>query len=275
MIKILIIIAIILFIVLGMLYLMAPNGKRDCSAYKGVMFAHRGLHEPGVPENSLEAFRRAREAGYGVELDVQYTADGKLVVFHDADLKRMCGIDKKVAECTFDELKEYPLAGTDQRISLFTDVLDTLVDVPVLCEIKYHNGNINNKLCAETYEDLSAYKGIYCVESFSPFLIRWFKKNHPEVIRGQLSCKFIGEKMVFPVRFFMSNLLVNVFSRPDFIAYNHHDDSKLGFRICKRLYKPVLMAWTARGAEEQKDAWKKYDSLIFEKNASSNFPERT
>lgn len=271
MLKALIIVAIILVIVLGNLYLIAPNEKRDCSKFKGLMFAHRGLHEPGVPENSPEAFRRAKAEGYGVELDVQYTADGKIVVFHDGNLSRMCGVDKKVADCTYEELMEYRLDGTEERIPLFKDVLEILQDRPLVCEIKNHNGNINDNLCRETYELLETYGGDYCIESFSPFLVKWFRDNAPEVIRGQLSCDLKEEKSLGPVaRFVMSNLLVNVISRPDFLAYRHKDINKIGYRICSKLYKPLLVAWTARGEAEQVSAWKNFDSIIFEKYANDN-----
>lgn len=267
--KLLVLIILLLLLVLLNLYLIAPNGKRDCSAFSGLMYAHRGLHEPGVPENSMEAFRRAREAGYGVELDVQYTSDGKIVVFHDGTLTRMCGVDKKVADCSYEELQEYRLEGSEERIPLFEDVLKVLVDVPLVCEIKNHNGNANDKLCQETYNYLSEYKGIFCIESFSPFLVKWFRINQPQVIRGQLSCNMKKEKMNFIAKFAMTQLLINVISRPDFIAYRHQDSSQPGFRICK-MFKPLLVAWTARGEAEQASAWKKFDSVIFEKYENSN-----
>lgn len=269
MLKLLILIVLLLIIGFAILYLIAPNEKRDCSAFRGVMYAHRGLHEPGVPENSLEAFKRARDAGYGVELDVQYTSDGKIVVFHDGTLNRMCGVDRKVADCTFDELQQYRLEDSEERIPLFEDVLNTLGDVPLVCEIKNHNGNVNDKLCQETYDYLCGYKGIYCIESFSPFLVKWFRDNHPEVIRGQLSCNMKKEKMNIVIKFMMTQLLVNVFSRPDFIAYRHQDANQPGFRIC-RMFKPLLVAWTARGEAEQALAWKKFDSVIFEKYENAN-----
>lgn len=267
--KLLVLIMLLIILVLFNLFLIAPNEKRDCSAFSGLMYAHRGLHEPGIPENSMEAFRRAREGGYGVELDVQYTADGQIVVFHDATLSRMCGVDKKVAECTYEELKQYRLGGTEETIPLFKDVLQTLSDVPLVCEIKNHNGNFNDKLCKETYDYLCEYKGIYCIESFSPFLVRWFKINQPQVIRGQLSCSMKKEKMNFVLKFAMSQLLINVFSRPDFIAYRHQDASMPGFRMCK-LFRPLLIAWTARGEKEQASAWKTFDSVIFEKYENTN-----
>lgn len=269
MLKLLVLIVAILIFAILVAFLIAPNEKRDCSSFAGLMYAHRGLHEPGIPENSMAAFERARDAGYGVELDVQYTADGKIVVFHDANLMRMCGVEKKVSDCRYDELCQYGLKGTAEKIPLFEEVLKTLNDVPLICEIKNHNGNSNDKLCSETYDLLKEYKGIYCIESFSPFLVRWFRVNHPEVVRGQLSCSMKKEKENIVTRLALSQLLINVISRPDFIAYRHQDCKQPGFVLC-RLFKPLLVGWTARGIAEQESAWKTFDSVIFEKYEDAN-----
>ena len=87
------------------LFLIAPGRARpDASALTGWLYAHRGLHGGSVPENSLAAFSRAAEAGYGIELDVQLTLDGRLVVHHDASLKRVCGADLRICDITFEEL---------------------------------------------------------------------------------------------------------------------------------------------------------------------------
>lgn len=105
-------------------YMIAP-GRADPyikQLFSGRNFAHRGLHsiEDGIPENSLAAFRAARENGFGIELDLQLTCDGQVVVFHDHDLNRMCGADVTVDELTYDELKKYRLAGTNEHIPLFS-----------------------------------------------------------------------------------------------------------------------------------------------------------
>ncbi len=260
-----IILALILFLIAAVLFAIAPAPGRDYSDFKGLMFAHRGLHQPGVPENSMKAFKLAVEAGYGVELDVQFTKDHQIVVFHDANLKRMCGVDKRVRDCTYEELLNYGLNGTDEKIPLFDDVLKTLGKTTLVCEIKNHNGNRNNRLCRETYEHLADYEGKFCIESFSPFLVQWFRFNHPEVIRGQLSCAMKDEgSLGYVARLALSQLLINFISRPDFLAYRHQDYRQPGFFLCSRIYKPLLIAWTARGKEEQTKAWKRFDSVIFE-----------
>lgn len=254
---------IVLFIVF--LILTKPNKIRDTQYFHTKMYAHRGLHGNGIPENSIAAFKLAVENGYGVELDTQMTRDGKVVVFHDGTLKRMCGVDGYLKDFTYEELQKFRLAGTDERIPLFEDVLEVLGKTDLICEIKGDNGNHCYELCEKTYNHLMNYKGRFVVESFIPYLLKWFRKNHPEVIRGQLSCNMKDElNQKWYVRFMMTHLLVNIISKPDFIAYKHQDIDAFGYRLCKRVYHPFVIAWTARGEEEQKSAWGSFDSVIFE-----------
>ncbi len=260
-----IVVVIIVLLIMALMYVIAPNKHRDYSDFAGLMYAHRGLHQPGAPENSMKAFELAVEGGYGVELDVQYTKDHKIVVFHDANLKRMCGVDKRVRDCTFEELQQYKLADTEERIPLFEDVLKTLKKTTLICEIKNHNGNRNNRLCRETFELLQGYEGKFCIESFSPFLVGWFRNNHPEVIRGQLSCSMKDEgSLGYIARLALSQLFINCISRPDFIAYRHTDYRQPGFALCAKVYRPLLIAWTARGEKEQAESFKRFDAVIFE-----------
>lgn len=264
-IKLFIRLAVVLFIIA--LILIKPGRKRDTSYFHNKMYAHRGLHDEVVPENSLTAFKLARENGYGVELDVQMTKDGQLVVFHDGNLKRMCGVEGFLRDYTYNELCELRLKDTDERIPLFSEVLRTLDKTDLICEIKGDNGNRNYELCEKVYKALLQYPGRYCVESFSPYLVKWFADNHSEIIRGQLSCNFIKEKsMGFLPAFAMTHLLVNVISKPDFVAYRHQDIDAFGFKLCKALYKPFLVTWTAKGEAEQLVAWENFDAVIFEKN---------
>lgn len=253
------------------LVMIKPNKKRDVSKFFGKRYAHRGLHGSKVPENSMLAFRLAREQGYGVELDVQMTRDGKLVVFHDGTLKRMCGVDGRLRDFNYDELQKLSLKGTEEKIPLFSDVLELLGETDLVCEIKSDNGIRNYELCRRVYDALQKYKGNYCIESFSPFLVRWWKMNHPEIIRGQLSCNMKyepGQSAI--VNFLLTNLYGNFYAKPDFIAYNFKDIRKAwGYRICKKLYHPFCIAWTPRGSEEIEQAKKDFETIIFESEPKS------
>lgn len=259
---ILLIILLNLFIVL--LILCAPNKKRDVSAFYGRRYAHRGLHNYEVPENSLLAFKRAREADLGVELDVQMTLDKKLVVFHDGSLKRMCGVDGFLRDYTYEQLQEFRLKDTDEKIPLFEDVLKVLDGVNLICEIKSDNGAKNKEICQKTYDMLMTYNGNFCMESFSPYLTGWFKKNHPEIIRGQLSSTDIDSGMGKAANFVLTNLLLNCVSRPDFIAYDFEGINAWGYKFVKKIFNPFRICWTPRGPQEIEIASKEFDTIIFE-----------
>lgn len=243
---VLVLIIIFLSLACAFVYLTTPNKFRffDMPA----AYCHRGLHDETVPENSIPAFARSAEHGLGVELDVQPTKDGKIVVFHDINLKRMCGVDKILTEMTFDELSELRLKDSDEKIPLFSEVLETLGGVPVSCEIKTAGAAYDEEFLKGVYEHLSSYSGDYNVISFNPFVLEWFKKNHPEVIRGQLSAgrEHLGVKGF--LGYALSNLLINYASKPDFISY-HINDKTLGFLLC-RFYGTRLCVFTVHSMEE-------------------------
>ena len=135
---------LLFIIVLLILYLLLVSPKMihraDRSSFlKNKFYAHRGLfdNESDAPENSLAAFQKAVEAGYGMEMDVQLTKDDQLVVFHDATLKRMCGVEGNVWDYTLEELKQFKLAKTDETIPSFEEVLNLVAGrTPLIVEYK-------------------------------------------------------------------------------------------------------------------------------------------
>lgn len=223
--------------------------------------AHRGLHslDGRVPENSLPAFRAAVEAGYGAELDVQLSRDGQVVVFHDDDLKRVCGVDARVDSKSLSELKTLPLLGSDERMPLFTQALDALKGLagPLIVELK--TGPRNAELCEKTVEILRGWSGNYCIESFDPTILLWFKKNAPDMLRGQLATvvdDYAGQNPL--VAKLLTNCALNFLTKPDFIAYRVGARPKAVARARKR--GVLLFGWTPRTPEEGAGD----DSLIFE-----------
>lgn len=257
----------ILLIVFLLIYLVAPakSNKLLREPFQNRNIAHRGLHDrnKAVPENSMGAFAAAIEAGYGIELDIQFSKDERMVVFHDNTLKRVCGIDKRVDELTYDELKELSLCKTTEQIPLFSDVL-SLVNgsVPLIVELK--NGSKNTLLCEKSYELLKQYNGDYCVESFQPFIVAWFRKHAPHILRGQLSApakEFKGE-LKFYEAFALSHLLTNVIARPHFIAY-HKKKYSILVKLCEAL-GAMRVVWTVRDTDNVKKIESKNDTIIFE-----------
>lgn len=230
-------------------------------------YAHRGLYdnEHGIPENSMAAFRRAVDKGYGIELDVHLTADNQLVVFHDDTLTRMCGMNKKISSFLYSDLMQLRLLGTEEGIPLFKDVLE-LIDgkVPLIIELKVDGSN-QNLLCPLVWQLLSRYKGDYCIESFHPFVLQWFKRHEPQVVRGQLSCNFVKENPHCDiVLFLMSNLMTNFFTHPDFIAYKYLDLDNPAVIYNRKLFHIMTVVWTIPGKPTYDRFKNKVDAMIFE-----------
>lgn len=259
--------AIAIIIVLY-IYLIAPRvwRKPDCSKFLKQNYAHRGFHnkEVGRPENSMSAFRMAVELNYGIELDVQLTKDNQVVVFHDYDLKRVCGEDKRVCELTYKEIKKYRLCDTNEHIPLLSEVLrEVNGKVPLLVELKCKN--MKDKIAAETDHILKDYSGFYVIQSFHPVVLFWYRRNHPDVIRGQLAESRVWKNVLWTIVLFLhQHLVFNVFARPDFISYNFKHQKELSLNICKYLFGCPLIAWTVRSKEQFKKCKKRFNSIIFE-----------
>ena len=257
--------AVIGGVALLLLLAIVPGKRRDTAPFHYTRYAHRGLHtdDGHIPENSLAAFRAAAQAGYGVELDVQFTADRQIVVFHDNTLKRMCGVDNRVDELTYDEVKQLRLLDSDQHIPLLSEVLEALDGATLLCEFKAMRSYTDTSLCSAALPYLDAYKGAVCIESFNPFMVRWFYRHAPQYIRGILSKKFEKGEVAQVLRFPLSSLFANQLCHPDFIAYQHTDHTQFFFRLCC-LFRPMTVAWTVQSPAEESVAKQRFDTVIFE-----------
>ena len=253
------------------LFALAPGrgAASRMAAFDRLNCAHRGLHEKdrSVPENSLPAFRAAAQAGYGIELDVQLSKDEEVVVFHDDTLERVCGVRGRVDAFTLQQLGEMRLCGTAERIPLFTEVLDAVAGrAPMIVELK--SGPRNDELCEKGLRLLRGYQQRYpqaafCVESFDPRIVAWFRKNAPDILRGQLAhpAKEYAH-MSFPLRFALANLLGNAAARPQFVAYEYGPKAP-GARLCEAL-GAVRVCWTVRSAADGDAAQRQNDTVIFE-----------
>lgn len=254
---------------IGYLFLIRP-AKYDKKRMKGLLgwdYAHRGLYDNKkmIYENTAESFARAVKAGYGIELDVQMTKDGELVVFHDFSLFRMCGINKRVDEMTYEEIRRLPINNSDSRIPLFSNILDLIAGrVPLIVEMK--SDRRSGEICVKANEILENYSGVFCVESFNAYIVYWYKLNRPDIIRGQLSMDFMkaNEKSDNGYRFLLKYLMLNFIQKPDFIAYRYSDSKNISLRICKRLYKTICVGWTITSQVEYNNASGFFDVIIFE-----------
>jgi len=230
-------------------------------------YAHRGYHnKPTVPENSLAAFRAAVERGWGAELDVHLMKDGNLAVIHDSSLKRTAGADVCIEDLTKEDLAKYRLEESSEQIPLLQDVLRLFEgNAPLIIELKPERGN-HAALSQAVADLLQTYTGDYCIESFDPRVVRWFCKCRPEICRGQLAENFFRSKSKLPgyLKFLLTNLLMNVRCRPDFIAYKFEDRNSLSLRLCEWVWKPACVSWTIRNKEALQLAEREGRTVIFE-----------
>ena len=259
-----IVVVILSAFLLLFVFLVSPHKpeKTKVLPFYGRNIAHRGLFskDQTIPENSIAAFNRACENGYGMELDVQLSADGQVVVFHDDTLNRMCGVDSRVDALKYDELSCLSLKGSDQRIPLFSEVLKAVDGRgPLIVELKTCAKRA--ELCSKTYDILKEYKGEYCIESFDPFIVGWFKKHAKTVFRGflsQLPGHYGNSAKDVITGALLGRALFNFIARPEFIAYQI-GKRPLAIRFCLKL-GAIPVAWTAHDPACEKDN----DVVIFE-----------
>ncbi|MBU1093488.1 MAG: glycerophosphodiester phosphodiesterase [Firmicutes bacterium] len=238
---------------------------KDLSWIQNNLIAHRGLHskDQSIPENSFASFQKALDSGYSIELDLNVLKDGTILAFHDYHFKRLCDDPRELRDVTYDECKDLTLLNTPQKILKFDDVLK-LVDgkVPLLIELKPHGDVIF--LCESFMKIIKNYHGKWAVFSFHPKVVSWFKKNHPEVIRGQISEYFKKDKeMSFLTKFMMKRMLFNRLTKPDFVSYGIHD---MPNKYLDRLMKKgiTVISYAARSQAEFDFVKSHYHNTVFE-----------
>lgn len=238
---------------------------KDLEWIKTSYIAHRGFHslDKSIPENSLLAFKKAIDYGYAIELDIHVLKDGNVVVFHDDDLNRVCKKDWFLHETTYDQIKNLNLLNTNEHIPLLTDVL-SLVDgkVPLLIELK-PKGDYN-RLCEAFLDIIKGYEGKFAIQSFNPKIINYFRKNAPDIVRGQLAEYFIDDETISKVtKFILKRMLLNHFTKPDFINYGLKDMPNRYLK--KALNKGLtIIGYTARNQLEFDKVRKYYHNSVFE-----------
>ncbi|MGB3797333.1 MAG: glycerophosphodiester phosphodiesterase family protein [Alteraurantiacibacter sp.] len=223
---------------------MSRSGKiAELEAYG---YAHRGLHDAHVPENSLASFRAAIDAGLGIECDIRKSSDGRAIVFHDAGLDRLTGRSEATGTMPVGELTGICLTGSEETIPTLRDTLE-LVDgqVPLLIEIKSDDRRPIDAICRAVRRDLDGYQGAVGVMSFDPRVSRWFAANEPDCLRGLVitqenSRTFAGS---------MKRRLSIFSARPDFLALDIRDlPSSLSRSQAAR--GRALFSWTVRTAAQ-------------------------
>lgn len=158
--------------------------------------AHRGYHDrsAGRPENTPAAFRAAIAAGYGIELDLQLSADGEAMVFHDDALERLTGQDGLVRDLKRADLERLAVLGSAERVAALDEVLDLVAGrAPLLVEIKDQSlayGPTDGRLERATARALAGYQGPVAVMSFNPHAVMHMAEIAPDLPRGLTTSSF-------------------------------------------------------------------------------------
>ena len=241
-------------LILLFLLLIRPSSKkrREAQTFCRHPFAHRGLHSREIPENTLSAFRRAREESVGIELDVRLTKDKEPIVFHDETLLRAAGMNTRISDITYAELKTIPLFNTKETIPHLAESIQEAGGTPLLIEIKAEFDCA--EICEKTADLISGYPGEIAVESFSPLVLRWFAKNRPAVLRGQLSSRFKDpDAKAIPLweRILITSLITNIIAKPDFIAYDIRNKHQPAFLLCRKIFCTPYLYWTVKGGKKE------------------------
>jgi glycerophosphoryl diester phosphodiesterase len=234
---------------------------KDLSWIKTGYFAHRGLYNnKAIPENTIKAFEEAAKHGYDIELDIRETKDGNLVVFHDKNMHRLCGVNLKLKDYLYKEINHYKILETDQTIPLLKDVLKSIpTNVKLLIEFKpmtYPKLMVNKFMTL-----MRRFDHQYAIHSYDPRIVHAFKKLYPAVIRGQIAETFPNEKGFKP--FFLKRLFFNFWTKPDFINYRFEDLPRKQLDKLKSKGM-VILSFSARSEEDLAFVKKHYDNAVFE-----------
>ncbi|MBM3555027.1 MAG: glycerophosphodiester phosphodiesterase [Alphaproteobacteria bacterium] len=228
--------------------------------------AHRGLHDAarGVPENSLAAFRAAIEGGFAIELDVQLSADGVAMVFHDAKLARMTGAKGLIGARPAAALGRLHLLKTRETIPTLRQVLDEVGGrEPILVEIKNNSARVG-PLEMATLAAIEGYRGAIAVQSFNPGTVAWFQQHAPHLPRGQLRHNIaLSRGLSIAQKLRYRALIRRDAGAPDFVGWNVAQITKREARRNNELRRPILV-WTVRTERAKAKARALGANLIFE-----------
>lgn len=245
--------AVVLVLFALWLFLIAPRriSKKKIAPFLRP-YAHRGLWGGAeAPENSLAAFERAAAAGFAIELDIQLSKDGEVMVFHDGTLARMCGREGLVSDYTAAELGAMTLGESEQHIPTLAEVLSTVAGrVPLLIELK--GENFSTALVPVALRVLEGYEGLWCMESFNPLLLRAVRAQAPHAVRGLLVTDLIKDKNAGNKarNFALGAMLLNFLCRPNFIAWNQKYPHSAARFFATRVFGAASMCYTVKKEDD-------------------------
>lgn len=239
--------------------------------------AHRALHDlgEGRPENSRAAIRAAIAAGYGIEIDLQLTADGEAMVFHDYDLKRLTAESGPLRQRSAAELSEIALLhGDGEGIPRFAEVLELVAGrAPLLIELKDQDGAMGpdvGPLEAAAAKALAGYDGPVALMSFNPHSMAQMARLAPDLPRGLVTSAYDPASWPLPEATCARLRDIPDFDRVGacFISHEAADLDRPRVRALHGEGVPVL-CWTIRSPEAEAEARKRADNITFEGYAAA------
>lgn len=245
-------------------------------AFLAKPLAHRGLHDrsAGVIENSRSAIAAAVEAGYGVELDLQLSADGEAMVFHDYHLDRVTGAKGPVAQVSAVELGRTELTGGGEGVPTLAEIMDIVRGrAALLIELKDQSGcfePVDGRLERRVARLLSAYEGPAAVMSFNPYSVAALAMAAPDTPRGRVTCNFKPEDWLG-----LTEDRAEELNRIDdldmlgasFISHDHEDLADPVVSAVKATGRNVL-CWTTKSPAEDIAARRIAANVTFENYAA-------
>ncbi|MCF7925342.1 MAG: glycerophosphodiester phosphodiesterase [Candidatus Izimaplasma sp.] len=234
---------------------------KDLTWIKTNYFAHRGLYNnDDIPENTIAAFLNAVDHGYDIECDVRLTKDDQLIVFHDETLHRLAQKDMIVCAHNYNELKTMTLLDTKETIPLLKNVLDALPQTTAYL-IEFKPVKSAKRLVTLFLELMDNYEVPYAIHSYDPFVLYQFKKQAPQIIRGQISETFPNKKGI--KYFLLKHMAFNCLTKPDFINYRFEDLPRKQLDKLRHKGMPIL-SFSARSEADLAFVKMHYDNAVFE-----------
>lgn len=242
--------------------------RRDLDWLTARPIAHRGLHGESILENTIEAAVAAIEAGYGIECDIQLTADEEIVVFHDDTLDRLTVAHGPLRAKTSAELRKIPFRASDGHIPNLRELLSRVAGrAPLLIELK-SQWDGDTKLAERAVAALAGYAGSYALMSFDPVLVHAVRLLAPGLPRGIVAERYYDEpewaNATRGQKFRLGNLTHIPRTKPHFVAYWVRDLPALAPLFARNVLGIPLLTWTVRTEAEQKRAQRWADQMIFE-----------
>lgn len=223
---------------------------------ENIIIAHRGIfNNKNIPENSILAFKKALKEKTAIELDLQLTKDNVLIVFHDDNLKRMTGKDKKVEDLTYSEIKKLYLLKTKQRIPTFKEVLD-LINGEVLLDVEIKNTTKKKEVVSITLDELENYQGEVLLKSFNPNIVKRIKRKTKKYRLGLLLTDKYDNKFINMI--FKTKIPI-YYANPNFIAINKKMINPMLYYKMSKKYNILL--WTITSSTQRLKYQNEYKSL--------------